>query len=165
MSKEGFFGPAAEPMRAYFDLIHDKVKDPKLHMHLYSGLEAGYLTPDVVQEMTRLFDQAEERAAAARDKEKMKPIILSRLEEAHGTTRIQDLHTATLEEYQDVTDATDLSDGEFHRRLLLQGLLKEQEGILSPTGFGRKYSPSTVLTDDLLSLERFVDHSVPWVMV
>ena len=56
---DGYFGPAAKPLRAYFDLIHEKVRDPNMHMHLYSGLEAGYLPPDVVEQMTRLFDEAE----------------------------------------------------------------------------------------------------------
>lgn len=56
---EGFFGPAAQPMRAYFDLIHKQVQDPERHMHLYSGLEAGYLPPEVGDEISRLFDEAE----------------------------------------------------------------------------------------------------------
>jgi hypothetical protein len=56
---EGYFGPAAKPMRAYFNLLHEKVRDPNVHMHLYSGLEAGYLPPDIVDKMTSLFDEAE----------------------------------------------------------------------------------------------------------
>ena len=59
---QGFYGPAAQPMRAYFDLIHKQVQDPERHMHLYSGLEAGYLPPDVGDEISRLFDDAETRA-------------------------------------------------------------------------------------------------------
>lgn len=58
---EGYFGPAGEPMRKVFDLLHEKVKDPSLHMHLYSGLEAGYLTPEVIEEMGQLFEDAEVR--------------------------------------------------------------------------------------------------------
>lgn len=57
----GFFGPATQPMRAYFDLIHKQVQDPERHMHLYSGLEAGYLPPEVGEEISRCFDDAEAR--------------------------------------------------------------------------------------------------------
>jgi hypothetical protein len=56
---EGFYGPAAQPMRAYFDLIHKQVQEPERHMHLYSGLEAGYLPPEVGDAISRLFDDAE----------------------------------------------------------------------------------------------------------
>jgi len=56
---DGFFGPAAGPMREYFNLIHKEVEDAGRHMHLYSGLEAGYLTDDVMTRIGELFDEAE----------------------------------------------------------------------------------------------------------
>ena len=59
---DGFYGPAAQPMRTYFNLIHEQVKDPERHMHLYSGLEAGYLPPEVGEQITKIFDEAEVRA-------------------------------------------------------------------------------------------------------
>jgi len=56
---DGFFGPAAGPMREYFNLIHKEVEDAGCHMHLYSGLEAGYLTDEVMTRIGELFDEAE----------------------------------------------------------------------------------------------------------
>jgi len=69
---DGFFGPAAGPMRKHFNLIHKEVEDPDRHMHLYSGLEAGYLTDDVMTRIGELFDEAE---AAVRDD----PALLKRV--------------------------------------------------------------------------------------
>jgi hypothetical protein len=58
----GYYGNAAAPIRQYFDMLHAKVIDEHIHMHLYSGPEAGYLTPEVIQQAIKYFDDAERLA-------------------------------------------------------------------------------------------------------
>ncbi|MBN1417271.1 MAG: DUF4838 domain-containing protein [Planctomycetes bacterium] len=63
---EGYYGPASRPIDAYIALLHDKVRDDDIHMHLYTNPARGYLTDDVMDRAEALFDEAE---AAARDDE------------------------------------------------------------------------------------------------
>jgi hypothetical protein len=55
----GVYGPAAKPMRAWFDLLHSKTKDPNAHMMCYtSPTEGPYFADDVLTEGDALFDEA-----------------------------------------------------------------------------------------------------------
>ena len=56
---QGYYGPAWEPIEAYIELLHDKVEDDDVHMHLYTNPAQGYLTDEVVCAAEALFDQAE----------------------------------------------------------------------------------------------------------
>jgi hypothetical protein len=56
---EGYYGPAAEPIRQYIAMLHDKVEKENIHMHLYTNPAQGYLTDEVVRRGMALFDQAE----------------------------------------------------------------------------------------------------------
>lgn len=40
---EGYYGPAAQTIREYFNALQDLANQPGVKMHLYSGLEANYL--------------------------------------------------------------------------------------------------------------------------
>ena len=93
---------------------------------------------EVIQEKNKDFiDQAEERAAADREGKKAQPIVLSGLEAALAATNLEDLQTKAIQEYRSAVGASDkVAPEEFNRRLLLQGLLQEQDGRLVPTGFG-----------------------------
>ncbi len=55
----GYYGSAAPPIRDYFNMLHDKVRNDHIHMHLYSGPEAGYLTPEIIQQAAAYFEMAE----------------------------------------------------------------------------------------------------------
>lgn len=80
--------------------------------------------------------QAMERATAAQE-EKPKPITLSPLENAFALAVTDDFSTEALEQYRKVAKIADAVDSPaFHRRLALQGLLKEEAGQWVPTGFG-----------------------------
>ena len=80
--------------------------------------------------------RALERAAAARE-EKPKTVSLSPLENAFATVETQDLSTEALEQYRSIAKITDkVGTLEFNRRLLQQGLLKDENGRWVPTGFG-----------------------------
>lgn len=93
---------------------------------------------EIIQEKNRNFiDQAEDRAAAAREGKTSKPIILSGLEAALASTNLQDFQKKALEAYRASAGITEkVATTPFNRRLLLQGLLQEQHGKLVPTGFG-----------------------------
>jgi len=63
-----YYGKAARPMRAYFDLLHRQVRPaPRgkgLHMWIYSNPGASYLSQDFIAQALKLFQEAE---AAAND--------------------------------------------------------------------------------------------------
>lgn len=81
--------------------------------------------------------QALERAAAARAERKTKRVTLSPLEAPIAIADTDDLSTEALEQYRNVAKIDDAigSDG-FNRRLVQQGLLKQDDGHWTPTGFG-----------------------------
>ncbi|MCX7597341.1 MAG: DUF4838 domain-containing protein [Armatimonadetes bacterium] len=72
---EGVYGEAAGPIRRYIDLIHDKVERENIHMDIWEGPNAPYLTDDLLAEADRLWDEAE---AAVADQ----PEVLKRVREA-----------------------------------------------------------------------------------
>jgi hypothetical protein len=72
----GYYEEAAKPLREYISLIHKQVQDrPDLHVGIYAPPDVGYLTPEVIAQSVRLFDQAE---AAVKDK----PEVLRRVRRA-----------------------------------------------------------------------------------
>ena len=68
----GYYGAAAGPIWQYITILHDKVDDENIHMHLYTNPAQGYLSDDVVSQAMSLFDQAE--AAVQND-----PVLLDRV--------------------------------------------------------------------------------------
>lgn len=55
----GYYGAAHKPLWEYIQLVHDKVKNDNIHMHLYTNPAQGYLTDEVLAKAKALFDQAE----------------------------------------------------------------------------------------------------------
>lgn len=55
----GYYGAAADPIGRYIELLHDKVEQESIHMHLYTNPAQGYLTDDVLEKSLALFDEAE----------------------------------------------------------------------------------------------------------
>ncbi|MBX3177388.1 MAG: DUF4838 domain-containing protein [Candidatus Hydrogenedentes bacterium] len=74
-----YFGPAAEPMRAYVDLLEAEVRGSDYHaLHMSNfepKIEAAYLGPKVLARATVLFEDAEARCADA-------PAFLGRVQQA-----------------------------------------------------------------------------------
>jgi hypothetical protein len=60
----GVYGPAAKPMRQWFDLLHEGVKPPDRHLFIYSAPTLGYLATPVLAQGDKLFDRAEQFAAS-----------------------------------------------------------------------------------------------------
>lgn len=54
------FGAASTYIQEYFNMLQERSKFPNVHMHLYSGLEAGYLDQDFLEKSIELFDNAED---------------------------------------------------------------------------------------------------------
>ncbi len=85
----------------------------------------------------KFIAQALERAVAAEEEKKPQSITLSPLEDAFAKAVTDDLSTEALEQYRQVANITAaVGTPAFHRRLALQGLLKEEGGQWAPTGFG-----------------------------
>jgi ATP-dependent DNA helicase RecG len=93
---------------------------------------------EVIVETNRDFiDQAEARAAAAREGTKRQPVVLSGLEIALAAADFGDLNERALGEYlAAVGVGGKVASKEFRRRLVLQGLLREKGQAFVPTGFG-----------------------------
>jgi len=90
----GYYGAAAKPIHKYIRMLHDKVRDENIHMHLYTNPAQGYLPDEVLEKAEALFDEAE--AAVKDDAELLErvrvarmPLVYARLFPRNGYT-IQD---------------------------------------------------------------------------
>jgi ATP-dependent DNA helicase RecG len=92
---------------------------------------------EVIREANKEFiDQALERAAAAEEK-KPKAVTLSSLENAVAAAAAVDFSDEALDRYRDIAQIQDpVRSDAFNRRLVQQGLLREENGRITPTGFG-----------------------------
>lgn len=73
----GYYGAAAEPLGEYVDLLHRRVEDDQIHMHLYTNPAQGYLPDEVMNAAKALFDQAE--AAVQSDSELLERVRVARM--------------------------------------------------------------------------------------
>lgn len=91
-----------------------------------------------IQKANKVFiEQALGRAAAARDQGKPKSITLSLLENAFATAETKDFSTEAMKQYRTIAKINDtVGSPAFTRRLIQQGLLKQENGLSTPTGFG-----------------------------
>jgi hypothetical protein len=69
---EGVYGPAAKPMRQWFDLLHAQFKAPDAHLFIYEGPRIERFTADVLKKGDELFDEAEKLAQSDLQKEYVK---------------------------------------------------------------------------------------------
>jgi ATP-dependent DNA helicase RecG len=81
--------------------------------------------------------QALERAAAAQEEKKPKTISLSHLENAIDVAATEDFLKEALDQYRNTAKIKDEVDSHsFNRRLVQQGLLRQENQRFMPTGFG-----------------------------
>ncbi|MBI5245315.1 MAG: hypothetical protein HY922_16755, partial [Elusimicrobia bacterium] len=81
--------------------------------------------------------QATERAETARGARQLKENALSSLENALGVSAVKDFSGEALERYRSQAKIAAVVGAQaFNRHLLQRGLLKEEKGRLTPTGFG-----------------------------
>ena len=89
----------------------------------------------IEKENKEFIEQATERAAEI--EEEPGKVALSPLENRLQTAELGDFSDAALETYRQRAKIADaVGSDAFNRRLLRQGLLKEEGGVLVPTGFG-----------------------------
>jgi|CXWL01.1.fsa_nt_gi ATP-dependent DNA helicase RecG len=105
-----------------------------------SGVRVHMFDRDLQEEIQKankaFIEQALERAAAAREK-KPKVVVLSPLENAFATVEMKDFSTEAMEQYRTSARISDtVGSTAFNRRLIQQGLLKQENGRSTPTGFG-----------------------------
>ena len=105
-----------------------------------SGVRVHMFDRDLQEEIQKankaFIEQALERAAAAREK-KPKVVVLSPLENAFATVEMKDFSTEAMEQYRTSARISDtVGSPAFNRRLIQQGLLKQENGQSTPTGFG-----------------------------
>ncbi len=61
---QGYYGPAAEPIAQYIDLIHQPVRgNPDMRMGIYHSLAMPWLTADIIAEAEALLRDAAQRVA------------------------------------------------------------------------------------------------------
>jgi hypothetical protein len=58
----GVYGPAAKPMRRWFDLLHEKARTPDKHFFIFDPPTVHYMSAEVIAEGDKLFDEAERSA-------------------------------------------------------------------------------------------------------
>ena len=81
---DGYYGAAAEPIWKYITLLHDKVENENIHMHLYTNPAMGYLTDEVMAKANALFDEAE--AAVKDDPEMLERVRVARMPLTYAKT-------------------------------------------------------------------------------
>jgi ATP-dependent DNA helicase RecG len=106
-----------------------------------SGVTVHMFDRDLQEEIQKankaFLEQALERAASAREEKKPKTITLSFLENAFANAETNDFSTEAMEQYRTIAKISDtVGSPAFNRRLVQQGLLKQENGQLTPTGFG-----------------------------
>ncbi len=55
-----YYGPAADPIYEYLQMLHDKVEQENIHLFIWTGPDAPYLDEATLARANQLFDQAEE---------------------------------------------------------------------------------------------------------
>jgi ATP-dependent DNA helicase RecG len=93
---------------------------------------------EVIREANKEFiAQALERAEAAEEQRRPKEVQLSPLEDAFQNSALDDFSREALQQYCKSAEINDTIDSvPFRRRLVQQGLLKQEGDVLTPTGFG-----------------------------
>lgn len=80
----GYYGPAGKPIHEYITLLHDKVERDNIHMHLYTNPAMGYLTDEILERASALFDEAER--AVAGDAELLERVKVTRMPLTYART-------------------------------------------------------------------------------
>ncbi|MBN1347347.1 MAG: DUF4838 domain-containing protein [Phycisphaerae bacterium] len=155
---DGYYGPAAQPIWQYVQMLHDKVEQEDIHMHLYTNPAQGYLTDDVMQQAQTLFDQAEtavqddpnllERVRVCR-----MPITYARMFPRNG----YQIADGGLHWQGDIASETQVY--EFHQRMIAHGFryIREWDGyrdqVLSLATLFNMTVPVETIENDYLAVD------------
>ena len=155
---QGYYGPAWEPIEAWVEMIHDKVEDDDVHMHLYTNPGQGYLPDEIVYAGEALFDEAEALVAGDEELEdRVKvarmPLVYARLFPRNGYEIVGD----TLEFLGEIAPIADVQ--EFLAMMADHGFLAWMEFAGAPDNLALIYSMFAmdhqlkILDNDLLRIE------------
>jgi len=91
-----------------------------------------------IQEANKDFiHEALERASAAEEEKKPEVVSLSSLENPFAASATTDFSDEALQQFREIAKIKDeVGSAAFNRRLVQQGLLKQENGQFTPTGFG-----------------------------
>ena len=73
----GYYGMAAAPIRAYMDMLRDKVLSENVHLNIYTPPSSPYLSEEIMMKAAELFDRAESLADNDEVLERVKKARLS----------------------------------------------------------------------------------------
>jgi hypothetical protein len=99
----GYYGPAATPIRQYIDLLHDKVERDNIHVMIWANPAAAYLTDEILARGNELFDEAERLVSSD-------PVLLERVQIARLP-----LYYVALERYKPKNGRLFALEGDFFR--------------------------------------------------
>lgn len=136
---EGVYGKAAAPIRQYLDLLRDKVVKENIHMHIWEGPNAPYLTDELLAKADELWEQAE--AAVADQPEVLERVQIARM--SPDWTILSRTRKATTGPYQfrdgkyvaDVDPTYARRYDRFFASVARSGLTALNEGGYSPAAF------------------------------
>ena len=74
---EAYYGKAAAPIRAYIDLLHDRVERENIHVHIYAGIDSPHLNDELLTTAETLWQQAKDLVAG--EPEVLRRVRLSRM--------------------------------------------------------------------------------------
>ena len=74
---QGYYGAAWQPIERYIEMLHDKVTDDDIHMHLYTNPAQGYLTDAIMEQAEAYFDEAED--AVSDDEDLLERVRVARM--------------------------------------------------------------------------------------
>lgn len=60
---EGYYGPAAGPIRKYIDLLHDRAERENIHVHIWAPPSSPHLSTDLLVGANALWQEAEKLVA------------------------------------------------------------------------------------------------------
>jgi hypothetical protein len=69
---DGVYGPAAKPMRQWFDLLHAQFAASDAHLFIYEAPRIERFTPAVLEQGNKWFDEAEKLAQTDLQREYVK---------------------------------------------------------------------------------------------
>jgi len=81
---DGYYGHGGKYIYQYLRLMHDQFLKPNVHLFIYDSPHAAYLSPEVMKEANKLFDEAESATVYYPDE-------LNRVREARISIRYVDL--------------------------------------------------------------------------
>ncbi len=64
---EGYYGPAAGPIRKYIDLLHDRADRENIHVHIWAPPSSPHLSTELLVAANALWQEAEKLAAGQPD--------------------------------------------------------------------------------------------------